>query len=167
MPPNSRASGRSKREGSRTFCPPARHFDGDEWTWLRGCLSTIDRTMGARVVRRARVLKPWSCTAASAKRLDALLSAAYLPSAPSRQDAVLHHIVDSHVVHHIFSDMPFYGAKAATPYVKEKLGIYYKSVPPTPVLGSDYLGYWRDFYHMMKASVSVGREEDSEFFWFH
>eukprot|EP00966_Prymnesium_polylepis_P314884 7275899-Prymnesium_polylepis.1 len=31
------------------------------------------------------------------------------------------------VAHHIFSDMPFYGAKLATPYIKEHLGPYYKS----------------------------------------
>jgi len=31
-------------------------------------------------------------------------------------DGKLHHIVDSHVVHHLFPDMPFYGAKEATPY---------------------------------------------------
>ena len=36
-----------------------------------------------------------------------------------------------------------------------------------PVLGSEYLGYWRDFYVAMRSAVSVGREEGSEFFWFH
>eukprot|EP00121_Abeoforma_whisleri_P005882 Awhi_evm1s5336 len=40
------------------------HFDDDEWTWQRGALSTIDRSMGSWV------------------------------------DQKLHHIVDSHVVHH-------------------------------------------------------------------
>ena len=110
--------------------PDVPHFSGDDWTWLRGCLSTIDRSMGSRV------------------------------------DAVLHHIVDSHVVHHIFSDMPFYGAKAATPYVREHLGLYYKQVPANPVLGSQYLGYWRDFYTNMRQTVTVGKEADG-YLWFH
>ena len=111
--------------------PDVPHFDDDQWTWLRGALSTIDRTMG-----------PFA-------------------------DMKTHYIVPSHVVHHIFSDMPFYGAMEATPYVKAHLGKYYKSAMAKPILGSEYLGYWRDFYLAMKSSVSVGREEGSEFFWFH
>ena len=105
------------------------HFNSEEWTWLRGALSTIDRSMGSHV------------------------------------DWRLHHIVDSHVVHHIFSDMPFYGAKAATPYVKEHLGIYYKSNLGSKVLGSEYLGYWKDFYSSMSRAVVVGVGEDN-FMWF-
>jgi omega-6 fatty acid desaturase (delta-12 desaturase) len=38
---------------------------------------------------------------------------------------IMHHIQDSHVAHHIFSDMPYYGAIKATPYLKKKLGKYY------------------------------------------
>ena len=34
-------------------------------------------------------------------------------------------------------------------------------------MGSLYLGYWVDFYHAMRQSVCVGREEGSDFFWFH
>ena len=49
-------------------------------------------------------------------------------------DSKLHHIVDSHVAHHIFSDMPFYGAKKATPYIKEHLGAYYKSSMDSKVI---------------------------------
>jgi omega-6 fatty acid desaturase (delta-12 desaturase) len=37
----------------------------------------------------------------------------------------LHHINDSHVAHHLFSQMPHYNAIKATPYLKEKLGEYY------------------------------------------
>jgi len=106
------------------------HFNSEEWTWLRGALSTIDRSMGPHV------------------------------------DWRLHHIVDSHVVHHVFSDMPFYGAKAATPYVKEHLGTYYKSHFGTKVLGSEYLGYWKDFYTSMQNAVTVGVGEDG-FMWFN
>mmetsp|Transcript_9159 Transcript_9159/g.20016 ORF Transcript_9159/g.20016 Transcript_9159/m.20016 type:complete len:238 (-) Transcript_9159:273-986(-) len=106
------------------------HFEGSDWTWLRGALSTIDRSMGSWV------------------------------------DSKLHHIVDSHVVHHIFSDMPFYGAKEATPYVKEHLGIYYKSCFGSRYLGSEYLGYWMDFYNNMRESVVVKKGDDG-FFWFN
>ncbi|KAI9291714.1 delta-12 fatty acid desaturase [Neoconidiobolus thromboides FSU 785] len=37
----------------------------------------------------------------------------------------LHHINDSHVAHHLFSQMPFYNAIEATKYLKAKLGQYY------------------------------------------
>lgn len=111
--------------------PDVPHFDDKEWTWLRGALSTIDRSLG--------------------------------PLA----DFKTHYICPSHVAHHIFSDMPYYGAMEATPYIKAHLGKYYKSVYPKPVLGTTYLGYLRDFYVAMKQSVSVGREEGSEFLWFH
>lgn len=37
----------------------------------------------------------------------------------------LHHIQDSHVAHHLFSQMPHYNAIKATPYLKEKLGDCY------------------------------------------
>lgn len=40
-------------------------------------------------------------------------------------NAWLHHITDSHVVHHLFSTMPFYNAIKATPLVKPVLGSRY------------------------------------------
>lgn len=36
----------------------------------------------------------------------------------------MHHITDAHVVHHMFSYMPFYHAKEATPYVAKLVGKY-------------------------------------------
>jgi omega-6 fatty acid desaturase (delta-12 desaturase) len=36
-----------------------------------------------------------------------------------------HHITDAHVVHHIFSRVPFYRAKVMTPYVAKFLGKHY------------------------------------------
>lgn len=43
-------------------------------------------------------------------------------------NAWLHHINDSHVVHHLFSDMPFYNAIEVTrKYIKPVLGDYYAS----------------------------------------
>lgn len=109
--------------------PDVPHFEDAEWTWLRGALSTIDRSMG-----------PFA-------------------------DYKTHYIVSSHVCHHTFSEMPFYGAELATPYIKAHLGKYYKSAMPEPVMGSTYLGYFRDFYDVMRASVTVGKEEDG-YLWF-
>ncbi|GLD98109.1 hypothetical protein PINS_up006806 [Pythium insidiosum] len=40
-------------------------------------------------------------------------------------DGVLHHIVDTHVCHHIFSKMPFYHAQEATDAIKPLLGRFY------------------------------------------
>ncbi|KAJ9058603.1 hypothetical protein DSO57_1010627 [Entomophthora muscae] len=40
-------------------------------------------------------------------------------------NGALHHINDSHVAHHLFSQMPFYNAIKATPYLEAKLGQYY------------------------------------------
>jgi omega-6 fatty acid desaturase (delta-12 desaturase) len=39
---------------------------------------------------------------------------------------VLHHITDTHVVHHLFSTMPHYHAEEATAAVKQLLGPYYR-----------------------------------------
>jgi omega-6 fatty acid desaturase (delta-12 desaturase) len=39
---------------------------------------------------------------------------------------VLHHITDTHVVHHLFSPMPHYHAEEATAAVKSLLGPYYR-----------------------------------------
>jgi omega-6 fatty acid desaturase (delta-12 desaturase) len=41
-------------------------------------------------------------------------------------NAWMHHITDAHVVHHLFSTMPFYNAVQATPYVARFLGKHYK-----------------------------------------
>lgn len=53
-------------------------------------------------------------------------------------NSAFHHIHDSHVAHHLFSQMPFYNAIQATPYLKEKLGEYY-FYDQTPV----YKALWR------------------------
>jgi len=41
-------------------------------------------------------------------------------------NGVFHHITDTHVVHHLFSKMPFYHAKEATQAVKPLLKEYYR-----------------------------------------
>jgi omega-6 fatty acid desaturase (delta-12 desaturase) len=40
-------------------------------------------------------------------------------------DYFLHHITDTHLAHHLFSNMPFYHASEATEHVKRVLGPYY------------------------------------------
>jgi len=111
--------------------PDVPHFNDDEWTWLRGAVSTIDRSMG--------------------------------PLA----DMKTHYITTSHVAHHIFSDMPYYGAEEATPYIKAHLGKYYKASMAEPVLGSTYLGYLNDFFHALRDAVTVGAEPGEHgFMWF-
>jgi len=79
-------------------------------------------------------------------------------------DGKLHHIVDSHVVHHLFPDMPFYGAKEATPYIAQYLTRFGEGVYKSKQTG--YLGYWCDFYFSMKDALVVVREPDSEIYWF-
>jgi omega-6 fatty acid desaturase (delta-12 desaturase) len=65
------------------------HYREAEFDWLRGALSTVDRSFG------------W------------LL------------DATFHHIADTHVVHHLFHEMPFYHEQEATLAVRAALGDYY------------------------------------------
>jgi omega-6 fatty acid desaturase (delta-12 desaturase) len=49
-------------------------------------------------------------------------------------DSVFHHISDTHVVHHLFHEMPFYNAVEATMQVRGFLGDYYLvDHTPTPV----------------------------------
>ena len=109
------------------------HFDSEEFTWLRGALSTVDRSMGS-----------WF-------------------------DAKLHHIVDSHVAHHMFSKMPFYGAKKATPCVKKYLGVYYKHVDNARLNCSNvehWLTWWWDFVQGMAEAQSVVKSEEDGYYWF-
>jgi len=64
------------------------HYKGEEWNFIRGALSTVDRNYG--------ILTHF-----------------------------FHNIGDSHVAHHLFSQMPFYHAKEATENLKKVLGKYY------------------------------------------
>jgi len=104
-------------------------YDEKEWTWLRGGLATVDRSMGVWFDRR------------------------------------VHHITDSHVCHHLFSDMPFYGAKKATPYIEEHCGKYYRKHVST-CMGSVYLGFWRDFFFTMKECLVVQQDKVDMFYYF-
>jgi len=55
-------------------------------------------------------------------------------------DHTLHHIVDTHVCHHLFSKMPFYHAQEATVHIKKVLGAYYLK-DHTPIAKA----LWRSF----------------------
>ena len=77
----------------------------------------------------------------------------------------LHRIVDSHVVHHCFPEIPFYNAIKATPYLKEALGRYYKAAD-IEVLGSGYLGYWHEYFALMGTAQVVQKQQADGFFWF-
>jgi len=68
------------------------HYTAEEWNFVRGALSTVDRDFSAP-------LNWW-----------------------------LHHINDSHVVHHLFSTMPFYNAIEVTrKHIKPIVGDHYVS----------------------------------------
>jgi omega-6 fatty acid desaturase (delta-12 desaturase) len=79
------------------------HYGVEEWTWVRGALSTIDRNYGIF-------------------------------------DFFHHRIGSTHVVHHLFHEMPCYNAWEATIAVKkylEPMGLY--NFDPTPW----WLAMWR------------------------
>ncbi|CCW69373.1 unnamed protein product [Phytomonas sp. Hart1] len=83
------------------------HYTHEEWTFVRGAVSTVDRDYGL-------VLSIW-----------------------------LHHINDSHVVHHLFSEVPFYNAiEISRKYIK-------------PILGHTYV---EDKAPILKALFKIWRE---------
>ena len=55
-------------------------------------------------------------------------------------DRTFHHIVDTHVCHHLFSKMPFYHAKEATEALKGVLGPYYMQ-DNTPIAHALYRSF--------------------------
>jgi len=74
---------------------------------------------------------------------------------------VFHHINDTHVVHHLFSEMPFYNAQEATEAVKPLLGKYYR-FDRTPIVTA----LWRAF--AFNAVGPDSREDDKKgIYWFH
>lgn len=83
---------------SDTYIP---FYREGEWSWLRGTLCTVDRTLGK-----------WL-------------------------DCVVHHIIDTHVCHHIFPKIPFYAAEEATEAIKPILGDYYLR-DTTPVFRGNF-----------------------------
>ena len=55
-------------------------------------------------------------------------------------NSVMHHIMDTHVVHHLFSSMPHYHAQEATEAVKALLGPYY-AFDDTPIVKALWTSY--------------------------
>lgn len=104
--------------------PALPHYKTADWDWLRGALSTVDRSYG------------WFL------------------------DAAFHHIADTHVAHHLFSQIPHYHAQEATAALKKVLGPYYArdTRPIWKALWSD----WRDCH-----VVAPGGEGDHGALWFH
>ncbi|KAJ9530495.1 hypothetical protein QJQ45_012477 [Haematococcus lacustris] len=69
-------------------------YRGEEWSFLRGGLTTIDRDFG--VFNK------------------------------------IHHDIGTHVVHHLFSQIPHYNLTEATEAVKPVMGPYYREPQPSP-----------------------------------
>jgi omega-3 fatty acid desaturase (delta-15 desaturase) len=75
---------------------PMPWYRGDEWTYMRGGLTCLDRDFG--------ILNH------------------------------LHHDIGTHVIHHLFPQMPHYNLQAATQHMKKMLGPYYREPEPCPGL---------------------------------
>lgn len=88
--------------------PDVPYFNNDEWGWLKGQLTTVDRSYGPLLNRYVQInFKIWTLANPFLLR-------------------TLHHITDTHLVHHIFSKIPFYNAQEATEGIKKVVGKYYR-----------------------------------------
>jgi omega-3 fatty acid desaturase (delta-15 desaturase) len=91
--------------------PKVSYFRGETWSYLRGALSTVDRTY-------KQIIDPFNL--GYGKIIDHLH----------------HNISDGHVVHHIFfTQIPHYNLKKATEAIKPLLGKYYM-FDDTPILNA-------------------------------
>lgn len=79
--------------------PEIPHYGENEWSWLTGALSTVDRPY------------PWLI------------------------DELNHHIGTTHVLHHLFPEIPRYHAVEATNAIKQYLGDQY-IYDKTPILSA-------------------------------
>jgi len=92
------------------------HYKGEEWNFVRGALSTIDRDYGIFNVLH-------------------------------------HHIGDTHVAHHLFSQMPHYHAQEATAALRKVLGKYYLE-DDTPIMKALWRSWNSCHYVNKKDSVA-------------
>jgi len=76
-------------------------------------------------------------------------------------NGVFHHITDTHVVHHLFSYMPFYHAKEATDAVRPLLKDYYR-YDSTHWLSALWVNFKCNY-----ATPDPGASEKSGVLWFH
>jgi len=76
---------------------------------------------------------------------------------------VFHHITDTHVIHHLFSSMPFYHAQEATEAVKNLLGDYYR-FDDTSVVQA----LWNNFAcnYVQPDPIRNGNSAKEGVFWF-
>lgn len=91
-PPARRAS--AFRFLTRPFAPPLPTLAGEQWSYLRGGLTTIDRDFG--IFNK------------------------------------IHHDIGTHVVHHLFPQIPHYNLCEATEAVKPVMGPYYREPAKSP-----------------------------------
>lgn len=73
---------------------------------------------------------------------------------------VFHNITDTHVVHHLFSNMPHYHAMEATKAVKPLLGAYYR-FDDTPI----YIAMWREARECLYVEPDEG-SQNKGVFWY-
>lgn len=73
---------------------------------------------------------------------------------------VFHNITDTHVVHHLFSNMPHYHAMEATKAVKPLLGAYYR-FDDTPF----YIAMWREARECLYVEPDEGSQNKSVFWY--
>eukprot|EP01006_Ploeotia_vitrea_P030570 TRINITY_DN62950_c0_g1_i2.p1 TRINITY_DN62950_c0_g1~~TRINITY_DN62950_c0_g1_i2.p1 ORF type:complete len:249 (+),score=143.49 TRINITY_DN62950_c0_g1_i2:878-1624(+) len=77
-------------------------------------------------------------------------------------NVVMHHIMDTHVAHHLFSSMPHYHAQEATEAIKPILGDYYR-FDDTPI----FQAMWRAFSHCHYVDVDKKNCGHDGVLWFH
>lgn len=74
---------------------------------------------------------------------------------------VFHNITDTHVVHHLFSNMPHYHAMEATEAIRPVLGEYYR-FDGTPIVKA----VWREVKECVYVEADEGDNKSAGVFWY-
>lgn len=134
------------------------HFRASEWDWVRGALCTVDRSFGSFGAPNTHNTAP----CASACLRDGARPPISIPALVVQfarelfsYDARLHHITDTHVLHHFFPQVPFYHAREATAAIRSVLGSYYM-FDDTPIVRS----LWRAWTNCIVI------DDDAELAWY-